>query len=88
VVFNPLKPKRRSAFFNKVLPSCRRRSAEVEEVLHGHLLPAGFWRHEFAPSPGNEKGFFLPRLNFFTASLPSGEEHDLLRRKARAAERG
>ena len=42
-------------------------------MLHSHPSPAGFWRHEFAPSPGNKKGFFLPQLKFFTASPIKGE---------------
>jgi hypothetical protein len=55
--------------FIVVFVSCRRRSAEVGEVLHGHASPAGFWRREFAPSPGNERGLRLRLFNFFTASL-------------------
>jgi hypothetical protein len=47
------------------LPSCQRRSAEVEEVLHGHLSPAGFWRREFAPSPGNKRAFSLAQFEIF-----------------------
>jgi hypothetical protein len=53
--------------FVKVFASCRRRSAEVGEVLRGHASPAGFWRCEFAPSPGNERGLRLPPFNFFRA---------------------
>jgi len=52
-----------------VFASPPRRSAEFGEVLHGHVSPAGFWRREFAPSPGNDRGSRLPPSNFFTASL-------------------
>jgi hypothetical protein len=55
--------------FIRVFASCRRRFAEIREVLSGHASPAGFWHHEFAPSPGNKKGLRLPPFNFFTASL-------------------
>jgi hypothetical protein len=55
--------------FIKILPSCRGHSAEVGKVLRGHLSPAGFWRRQFVPPPGNERGLSFPPLDFFTASL-------------------
>jgi hypothetical protein len=55
--------------FKKVFASCRRRSAEVGKVVHGHAFPAGFWRCEFAPSPGNKSGLRIPLFNFLTTSL-------------------
>jgi hypothetical protein len=57
----------------RVFATCRRRSAEVGEVLSGHASPAGFWRREFAPSPGNKRGLCLPPFNIFTPSPVKGE---------------
>jgi hypothetical protein len=62
-----------SFVFIKVFGSCRDRSAEAGEVLPGQAHPAGFWRLEFVPSLGNERGFRSPQFNIFTASDPRGE---------------
>ena len=58
--------------FIKILPSCRRRLTEVRKVLRGHLSPAGFWRRQFAPPPGNERGFSLLPSEFFHSFPPRG----------------
>jgi len=55
--------------FIQVFPGCRCRFAEVGEVLLRDPSPAGFWRPEFDPPPGNKRGFLMPPFNFFTASL-------------------
>ena len=44
--------------FIEAKPSCRRHIAEVGEVLQDNASPAGFWRHEFGPPPGNKIGCF------------------------------
>ena len=38
-------------------------------MLRGHLPPAGFWRREFSPPPGNKKGFSIPPFEFFHSFL-------------------
>ena len=63
--------------FMKIFPNCRRRSAEVGEVLSGPPSPAGFWRREFGPPPDNEKGLRFPPLNLFTALLSKGGKNYL-----------
>jgi len=54
-----------SLVLKRIFLSCQRRSAEVGEVLHGHPIPAGFWRREFDPPPDNKRGSSLPSFEYF-----------------------
>ncbi len=51
--------------FSQAAGVASRRSGECFKAM---LHPPTFWRGEFAPSPGNKRGFHLWRFNFFTAS--------------------
>ncbi len=62
--------------FMRIFTSCRRRFAEAEEVLHGHASPVGFWRHEFAPSPGPKEGVHRPLTDVFTTAVGEGKYID------------